>query len=238
MTRVRHFVHGACAALALLSCDGVALAGSACNRTPVPPQSSQAFGRDMIVNGVPTSLVGMQFAGTSADVSNAFRDYWTRENVPAKGRATASGLLLSALDDNCLYVLSLPRQADATTTRGLMSVIRLVGKPADYRIPDSSIPMPEDSKVMSDVESHDPGQTGRTWLLDMPGEPRWNAQRYRHRLAIGGWVAVGREPDYQSIGGTIQGAAFAMQHGDDSIDVSFSVRADRTVAVIHATRNR
>jgi hypothetical protein len=238
MKKFCHFARGACVAGALFLGVNLAVAGTACNKTPVPPQSSQAFGRDMIVNGVPTSLVGMQFAGTSDDVSNAFREFWLREDVPAKGRSDSSGLLLSALDGNCLYVLSIVRQQDAESTRGLMSIIRLGTNQADHRIPDASIPLPEDSKVMSDIESRDPGQTGRTWMLDMPGQARWNAQRYRNTLIARGWIDVGRQPDYQSTSSAIQGASFAMQHGRDSLDVSFSNRDDRSVAVIHATRNR
>lgn len=238
MKRLLHLTRAACFSGALIGSISPALAGTSCNRVPVPPQSSEAIGRDMIVNGVPTSLVGMQFAGTISDVSNAFRDFWTREDVPAKGRADSSGLLLSALDGNCLYVLSIPRQQNASYTRGLMNVIKLGSSEADHRIAESNIPLPEESKVLSDVESRDPGQTGRTWLLEMPGEPRWNAQRYRNTLAMQGWVNVGHQPDYQSTGVAIQGAAFAMQHGSDSLDASFSARGDGTVAAIHATRNR
>ncbi|NPT39063.1 hypothetical protein [Paraburkholderia xenovorans] len=229
---------GACLGSALLF-TGNAVAANACNKTPVQPQSVQAIGRDMIVNGVPTSVVGMQFSGTTEDVSRAFRDFWIREDVPAKGRTNASGLLLSALDDHCLYILSIPPQPEGDHTRGLMSVVRLGGDQADHRIPDSAIPLPEESAILSDVESHDPGQTGRTWLLDMPGNPQWNAQRYRNSLAAQGWMNVGRQPDYQSTGNrAAQGTAFAMQHGADSVDVSFSDRGGRTAAVVNAIRNR
>jgi hypothetical protein len=120
-----------------------------------------------------------------------------------------------------------------------MSVIRLGDSEVGHRIPDSAVPLPEGSKVLSDVESHDPGQTGRTWLLGMSGDARWNAQRYRNSLVAQGWMSVGRQPDYQSAGKpTAQGTAFAMQHGRDSVDVSFSDNDGRTVAVINATRNR
>jgi hypothetical protein len=237
MKHVPHFVRGACFAGTLIA--GIAMADAACNKTPVRPQSTVAIGRDMIVNGVPTSVIGMQFAGTSEDVSMAFRDFWSRSGVPAQGRSSSSGLLLSALDDECLYVLSIPPQSRGGNTRGLMSVIRLgVGRPA-HRLPDSAVPLPEDGKVVSDVESRDPGQTGRTWLLEIPGDARWNAQRYRNSLALRGWVGVGRQPDYRSTSvASAQGTAFAMQHGSVSVDVSFSDRDGKTVAVVNAIRNR
>ncbi|WP_025599092.1 hypothetical protein [Burkholderia sp. WSM2230] len=232
-----HVARGAAAACALVA--GLAVAGSACDKTPVRPRSVEAIGRDMIVNGVPTSVVGMQFDGTVDDVSKAFREFWAAENAPAKGRSTASGLMLSAVDGDCFYLLSLPPQHDSARTRGLMSVVRVGGDKAEHRIPDSAIPLPEERKVLSDVESRDGGQTGRTWLLDMPGEARWNAQRYRNRLALQGWVNAGRQPDYLSVGTrAMQGKAFAMQRGKDSVDASFSDRDGRTFAVINTTRNR
>jgi hypothetical protein len=228
-----------CAIAASAFSAGAAVAGTACDKTPVAPQRSEAIGRDMIVNGVPVSVVGMQFDGTVDDVSKAFRAFWTAENAPAKGRSTASGLMLSAVDGNCLYLLNLPLQQERAHTRGLMSVIRLGTGEANLKIPDSAIPLPEEGKVLSDVESRDRGQTGRTWLLDIPGEARWNAQRYLNRLALQGWINVGREPEYQSVGTrSPQGKAFAMQRGKDSVDASFSDRDGRTVAVINATRNR
>ncbi len=193
----------------------------------------------MVVNGVPTSLVGMQFDETVDDVSKAFREFWIAENAPAKGRSTASGLMLSAVDGNCLYLLSLPPQQDGARTRGLMTVAVLGRNRAEHRIPDSAIPLPEESKVLSDVESRDGAQTGRTWLIDVPGEARWNAQRYRNLLALQGWANVGRQPDYVSVGiQSPQGKALVMQRGKDSVDASFSDRDGRTVAVINATRNR
>ena len=237
MNGFHHFVRGACLASALVT--GAAVAGVACDKKPVQPLSTQAIGRDMIVNGVPTSVVGMQFAGAPADVSKAFRDFWTREGVPAKGQPDSSGLLLSALDGQCLYVLSIPPQPQGDSTRGLLSVLRLGDSQVVHRIPDSAVPLPEDGKVVSDVESRDPGQTGRTWLLDVPGEARWNAQRYRNSLTMRGWLSVGRQPDYQSTGGArAQGTAFAMQRGGDSVDASFSDHDGKTIAVVNATRNR
>ncbi|CAE6763175.1 hypothetical protein R69927_03898 [Paraburkholderia domus] len=237
MKSVYYLLRGCGLAGVLLA--GAATAGTTCNKQPIQPQSVQAIGRDMIVNGVPTSVVGMQYAGTPNDVSKAFREFWTSEDVPAKGQSSPSGMLLSALDDHCLYVLSIPPQPEGASTRGLMSVIKLGNDEVRHRIPDSAVPLPEGGKVVSDIESRDPGQTGRTWLLDMPGDARWNAQKYRSILATQGWTRIGRQPDYQSgVAQSTQGTAFVMQHGGDSVDASFSDRNGRTFAVINATRSR
>jgi hypothetical protein len=237
MKRMARLVRGACLAGALIA--GIPVADAACNKMPVQPQGTVAIGRDMIVNGVPASVTGMQFAGAVDDVSNAFRDFWRREDVPAKGLPSSSGWLLSALDGQCLYVLSIAPQQPGERTRGLMSVIRLGGGQSEHRLPDAAVPLPEDGKVVSDVESRDPGQTGRTWQLDILGDARWNAQRYRNHLATRGWVSVGHQPDYRSSGAaSAQDTAFAMRHGSDSVDVSFSDRDGKTVAVVNAIRNR
>lgn len=237
MKRFYHFARDLCVAGVL--CAWVIVASAACNKIPIQPHSSQSIGRDMLVNGVPTSVTGVQFSGTAEDVSTAFREFWTNEHIPQKSSSSSSGLLLSALDGHCLYVLTIPPQQDTAHVRGIMSVIRLGTGQTTHRIPKADVPLPDDSKIVSDVESRDPGQTGRTWLLDMPGEARWNAQRFRVSLVRLQWVSVSRQPDYQSAGTPFsQGTAFAMQHGNDSIDASFSDRDGRTVAVIHATRNR
>ncbi|WP_236066838.1 hypothetical protein [Paraburkholderia haematera] len=217
----------------------MAVAGTACNKQPVQPQSVQAIGRDMIVNGVATSIVGIQYAGTPDDVSKAFREFWTAENVPAKSQNNPSGLLLSALDGPCLYTLTIAPQPDGSRTRGLMSVIRVGNEQVTHRIPDAAIPLPEGGKVVSDIESRDPGQTGRTWMINLQGDARWNALQYRNRLAAQRWSSVGRQPDYQSSGArSVAGTAFVMQRDADSVDASFSDRDGKTVAVINAIRSR
>jgi hypothetical protein len=219
--------------------SGAAFADTACNKQPVETQSVVAIGRDMIVNGVPTSIVGVEMAGTPGDVSSEFREFWSRENVRTKIQTGPSGLLLSALDDHCLYVLSISPQQNGAHTRGLMSVIRMGGDATRHQVPDSAVPLPEGGKTVSDIESHDPGQTGRTWLIEISGSARWNAQRYRDLLVAEGWVSVGLQPTYQSDGGRmVSNTAFAMQHGVDSLDVSFSDRDGKTAAVINVTRNR
>ena len=237
MKLVYYLARAGCLTSALIA--GAAVAGTACNKQPVQPQSIQAIGRDMIVNGVPTSIVGAQYAGTPDDVSKAFREFWTTEDVPAKGQSGPSGLLLSALDGQCLYTLSIGPQSDSSNTRGLMSVIRIGNDRASHRIPDDAIPLPESGKVVSDIESRDPGQTGRTWLINLPGSARWNAQQYRNRLTAQKWASVGRQPDYQSgRAQSIPGTAFVMQREADSVDASFSDRDGKTVAVINAIRSR
>lgn len=237
-TQVDHFLRGTCLAGALLvSCD-TAFA-SACNKTPVQPSSVQAFGRDMVVNGVPTSLTGAEFPGTPEDVSRAFRDFWTREDVPAHGRTDSSGTMLSALDDRCLYVINIPAGQTGDRTRGLISVVQVGADPGKHLLPDAVVPLPEEGSVMSDVESRDPEQIGRTWVIGLSGDAQWNAQRYRNRLAAQGWSAIGRQPDVRSRDlRETRASAFSMQRGRDSVDVTFSERDGRTTAVINAIRNR
>src|ERR1700709_2136946 len=108
MTPARLFARCGLLAAALL-CHQPAAA--ACTQQPVKAARIEVVGRDMLIDGVPASVYRMEFAGSAADVSDEFRAFWTRERVPAQGRRELSGLLLSALDGPCHYVLQTAPQA-------------------------------------------------------------------------------------------------------------------------------
>lgn len=218
---------------------GVAHADTACDKQPVKAERTQALGRDMIVNGVPTSVWRLEFAGSPDEVSNEFREYWTRDDVAAKGMRTPSGWLLAALDESCQYVLSLPKQAEGARTAGLLSVMRLSEDAVRHQVPDSSIRLPDGGKIISDVESRDPGQAGRTWLIQMPGRADDNAKRYSSQLSEQGWSTVATAPAY-TFDGTqqIKGNALVMQRRDERLDAVFSDRNGQTEVVVNAARNR
>jgi len=214
----------------------VLAAGQACDRQPVHAERVQMIGRDMLVNGVPASVYGLEFDGTPDDVSNAFRAFWTRSHVPATGRRDASGMLLAALDGMCHYVLVIAPRVEGSRTKGLMSVMRLDGTGAAHRIGASTVPLPEGASAVSDVESRDGRQTGRTWLLEVSGATQDNAQRYARRLQEAGWRVVAQAPALRLDGSQrAMGDVLAMQRGSERIDAVFSNRNGRTEAVIHAT---
>ena len=226
-------------AIVLLSMPLQAVAsGQACDRQPVHAERVQMIGRDMLVNGVPASVYGMEFDGTPDDVSNAFRAFWTRAHVPATGRRDASGMLLAALDGMCHYVLVIPPRVEGSRTKGLMSVMRLdgAGAGAAHRIGASTVPLPEGARAVSDVESRDGRQTGRTWLLEVNGDTKDNAQRYARRLQEAGWRVVAQAPALRLDGSQrAMGDVLAMQRGSERIDAVFSNHNGHTEAVIHAT---
>ncbi|HEY3598002.1 MAG TPA: hypothetical protein VGL08_10895 [Paraburkholderia sp.] len=214
-------------------------AATSCDRQPVKPERVQILGLDMLVNGVPTSVYGLEFAESPEQVSDEFRAFWTRDAVPAKGQRGPSGLLLTALDDTCHYVLLLAPQPRGAHTKGVMSVMRLTGGATRHLIPDSAVPLPQGGNTVSDVESHDPGQTGRTWIVDIGGDPAANAQRYSSLLTQQGWSTVAQAPAYRLDGSPrVQGNAVALQRGADRLDAVFSDRNGQTEAVVHATRSR
>lgn len=214
-----------------------AMADTACNKQPVKAERTQAVGRDMIVNGVPTSIWRLEFGGTPDDVSNEFRDFWTHEDVPAKGQRQPAGWMLTALDDTCQYVLNVQTPRPGARTSGLLSVMNLSGN-ARHQIPDSATPLPDGGTVISDVESRDPGQAGRTWLIELPGRARDNAQRYSDQLSDHGWSMVAKAPAYVADGSQQAGDAVVMQRGGERLDAVFSDRNGKTQAVVNAARNR
>ncbi|SEB08652.1 hypothetical protein SAMN05192564_10612 [Paraburkholderia sartisoli] len=213
-------------------------ARAACDKQPVKAERVQAVGLDMLVNGVPTSVRALDFAGSADDVSSAFREFWTQEDVPAKGVRGPNGLVLSALDGACLYVLTIPATQDRAPTKGVLSVAQIGERQASHAIDGSAIPLPEGTTV-SDIESRDPGQAGRTWLIQMSGNASDNARRYASQLAQRGWSTVAQAPAFQLDGSKrVLGSALAMQRGNDRLDVVFTARNGQTEAVINATRNR
>ncbi|HTJ26158.1 MAG TPA: hypothetical protein VMA36_08335 [Candidatus Limnocylindria bacterium] len=226
-------------------------AAAQCDRFPVPPERVQVIGRDMLVNGIPTTIFGLEFAGSANDVSEAFRAFWTHEGVPAKARLESSSLLLTALDGPCHYVLLITPVSESPHAKGLMSVMRLAGADTTHRIADGAVPLPQDAKRISDVESRDPGQSGRTWIVRVAGDAAQQARRYSSMLAAQGWTAIALAPAYivdGAVDGVIDsaqqvaGTAVAMQRGSDRIDAMFSNGSGSgngaTQAVIHVTRIR
>ncbi|CAD6517462.1 hypothetical protein LMG24235_00960 [Paraburkholderia sabiae] len=214
----------------------VLAAGPSCDRQPVHAERVQMIGRDMLVEGVPASVYGMEFNGTSDDVSSEFRAFWTRAHVPAMGRRDASGLLLAALDGACHYVLVIPSRGESGPTKGLMSVMRLDGTGAAHRVDASRVPLPSGARTVSDIESRDGRQAGRTRLLELSGEANDNARRYARQLEQTGWRVVAQMPALQLDGSQrAKGHALAMQRVGERIDAVFSNRNGQTEAVIHAT---
>jgi hypothetical protein len=222
-------------------------AAARCDRLPVQPERVQVIGRDMLIDGMPTTIFGLEFAGSANDVSDAFRSFWTREGVPAKARLEASGLLLTALDGPCHYVLLIAPVREGPHARGLMSVMRLTGGDVTHRIPDDAVPLPQGAKRVSDVESSDPGQSGRTWIVRVAGDAAQQARRYSGLLAAQGWTAIAIAPAYtvdstaNGAAGSAQqvaGTAVAMQRGSDRVDAIFSGGNGNSAAqaVIHVTR--
>ncbi|CAG4885964.1 hypothetical protein [Paraburkholderia saeva] len=235
---IRHPVFRAAAwvCAALLAHAGSAHA--ACDKQPVKAERVQAVGLDMLVNGVPTSIRELDFAGTADDVSSAFREFWTQEDVPAKAVRAPEGLVLSALDETCFYVLTIPAAESNAPAKGILSVMQIGEQNASHAIARSTIPLPEGTTI-SDVESRDPGQAGRTWLIQMSGNASDNARRYANQLEQQGWSVIAQAPAYQLDGSNrVLGNALAMQRGNDRLDVIFTARNGQTEAVINATRNR
>jgi hypothetical protein len=228
-------------ALALLIAPvAVARAQTPCSQQPVRAAHVEVLGLDMLINGVPTSVYGMSFDGAPDEVVSEFRAFWKRAGVPANGQRSRSGLLLSALDRDCHYVLMLAASApgaQAQHSRGVLSIARLNGA-ARHAIPNAAVALPDGARTVTDIESRDPGQAGRTWIIELSGDAPANARRYRSQLADDGWTTVAESPAYRLDGSQrIVGGALAMQRGSDRLDAVFSDRDGRTEGVIHATRS-
>ena len=211
-------LRGACRRALLSACllmlPFAAPAQERCDKQPVAPERIEMVGRDMLINGLESTVTAVTLPGSSQDVSAAFRDFWSREDVPAKGRSLGASLALSALDGDCFYLLQLPRQSTAEAVRGILSVTRLTPRARQHQIRAEQVALPAGGRTLSDIESRDIRQTGRTWVLDVPGRGKEGMEAYQRRLAGEGWRLVAQAPAYALDGSNaVNGHALAMQRG-------------------------
>ncbi|QUN29289.1 hypothetical protein KB879_04860 [Cupriavidus sp. KK10] len=219
-----------------LAWSAAAATATDCTRQPVAPARAHAVGTDMVVNGLPTRVLTMEFAGTAEAVSDAWRQYWTREGVPARGQRAGGQYVLSAIDGLCHYVLSLePRPAPGGYVAGIFSVSKLAPVASGAGL--GELGLPPGAKVLSDVQSTDRGQRGRTLVVRLPGNAQGARQRAADRLAAQGWSSVVQMPAPMADGsGRIEGLTLAMQRQQERMDATFVDRAGQTDAVITVAR--
>ncbi len=214
------------------------LAYASCDKRPVVPERVELIGRDMLVNGLETTVTALTMRGTPETVSAAFREFWVQEGAPAKGRPQAAGLALSAIDGECFYLLQLPRHSVNGTVKGIFSATSLRGS-RQNRVRATDIALPDSIRTMADVESRDFRQVGRTWVLDVPGRGRDSASAYKQKLVEQGWRVISDTPAY-ALDGTaaVNGYALAMQRGNDRLDAVFSGNGSMSSrAVVNVSRS-
>lgn len=211
---------------------GTHASAQTCDRMPVPAARAQSIGGDMLLNGMPAAVWALTFDMTVEQVERAFRAYWERAELPAIGMSGPRGRTMSGLDGVCQYVLELPAGQHGGTTRGVLSVMQLDSAGARNAIPVSVAALPA-GRVLSDLESRDPGRAGRTWVIALPGRADEHAARYRDALVRAGWRTMSSTTVAQSNVRRAPDVGLAMQKGRYKLDAVFSGQAGQATAVIN-----
>lgn len=234
-------------ALCLLATMSGAMSGAwaasatdACTRKPLKPDAAAWLAEDTIVNGQPVAVATVSYRQGTAEVARRYREYWNEAGVPSRALRSAKGWLITAIEDECSYVLQLPEQGGRTTT-GLFSAMRLrradLPQPVDAR----AMPLPAGGRVMSDVVSRDPMAVARTVVVELDGSTARRAHdQYVAGLQDGGWrVLADAQAPRIAGGGTDRvagGYAVAMQKEGYRLDATFLPAGGRTRAVINLAR--
>ncbi len=223
-------------ALALPAHAALAQSAADCRRQPLAPARAHVVGDDMVVNGMPTRILAVQFGEPAEAVSEAWRRYWTRESVPARAQSVSGQYVLSAIEGECHYVLSLePARTPDGRTAGLFSASRMATVAPRQSLAEIGVPLA--AKVMSDVESRDRGLRGRTLVLRLPGRAQAARERYASDMRARGWTSLAQMPAPATDGsGRTEGHTLAMQRGQDRLDAAFVDRAGQTDAVLNLAR--
>jgi hypothetical protein len=219
-------------ALACAVCVASHAAAQTCDRMPVRAATAQSIGSDMLVNGMPTAVWALTFDMSAERVEHAFRAYWDRAGLPTVGMTGARGRTMSGLDGACQYVLELPAGQHGDAARGVMSVMRIDPAGVRYAIPDAVAALAR-GRVLSDVESRDPGRAGRTWVIALPGRADVHAARYRDALVRAGWRTMVSTTVPHVDGGRPPNVGLAMQKGNYKLDAVFAGQTGQATAIIN-----
>lgn len=221
----------------LTACGAWNAAAGTCEREPVAAASTVWIGDDMQLDGRAMVVRALRFDRSARQVEREFQAYWDREGLPSMGTQGTRGRVLSGLDETCQYVLELQAGASGDTAQGLMSAMQLMPAAARRSIPESVAVLPA-GRILSDIESRDPGRVGRTWVIALGGRAEDGASRYRGELRREGWKTMVSMAPPPARGARSSDAALAMQRGAYRLDAVFTEQMGQTTAVINVMESR
>ncbi len=154
-----------------------------------PPRARvQWVGDNLRVNGVPTRIQQFQSRAGRAEVVEYYREYWSG-GYPTKPSIKALGDSTVISQKHGPYFMTVKvEDAERGTSRGLISVSRIAGSKVEFN--PGSLPLMPGAKVVSVVESSDPGKTSREVTVINPQPPQSVVQFYQGSYGDGGWRQV------------------------------------------------
>jgi hypothetical protein len=157
---------------------------AACDTFPPPEKTHAAWvARDMVMNGVPMSVLQLDSGSAPALLLAHYRRLWQQGGQvieyplePWQVAATARA--------RCFYTLQV--RATPSGSTGLLAVSQ--PPTAAQAAPSTRFPMPSGSSVLSDIQHRDGIKNGRTVFLRNRLTLDSNASYYRNVLTAQGWT--------------------------------------------------
>lgn len=229
------FMRAASVAL-LMTCAAHAAAAGACARKPMKPDAGAWLGEDTLVDGMPVTVMAVSYKDSPDEVARRWRAYWDDAGVPSRALRSRKGWLITAIENDCSYVLQLPAQRGADgMSGGLFSAMRLQRADLPAEVGARAMPLPVGGRVVSDTVSRDPMAVARTVVVDVDGSARGTHARFLSSLLASGWRVLA-DAGVPRAAGLRGGRAIALQKEGYKLDATFVPRGAATRAVINVSR--
>lgn len=142
----------------------------------------------MVINGLPSTVHSFKADKSIEELLDFYRQRWNDGPPGRPGYREASippWHIISRLDGRNLYTVQVQTN-DASGLQGYLAIGDLEGLPKKGKN-SSKVPRMDDSKVINDVISFDPGKKGRTLLLVNRYSVASNSAFYRNYYLDAGW---------------------------------------------------
>jgi hypothetical protein len=172
-----------------LSAAVSAWAAEAWPEIPSPPKAKVEWvGDNLRVNGVPTRVMQFQSQARRAEVVEYYRAYWsggypTRPSIKALGAST-----VISQKHGPYFMMVKVEDAARGASEGLIAVSRVAGSKVELNAGD--LPLMPGARVVSVVESSDPGKNNREVVVINPQPLQSVLQFYQASYENGGWRQV------------------------------------------------
>jgi len=198
---------------------------------PLPPKAKVEWVADsMRVNGVPTRVLHFHSQVSRSELVEYYRAYWsggypTKPSVRALGDATVVGQAHGP------YFMTVKVKDGANeSSEGLIAVSLVVGTKIDRSA--GPLPLMPGAKVLSVVESNDPGRRSREVLVLAAQAPASVLQYYQMALQNAGWrpIQLNQTPRTPgSAGGSF--AVFQREHSELQLSITDSPKGQGSLLV-------
>jgi hypothetical protein len=188
---------------------------AACPEQVPPRMTAAAVGEELVVNGLPVSILFVQGRDSVATVFAQLEKTWRDAGYDVRRNAVSGWNVLSALSDKCLTTLQLQ---DHSGSAGYLAVQRR--KPPKRGAHYARLPLPRAATVLSTVDSNDSGRKATTMALTTPDTLQAVHEFFERSLREDHWGAVQTHVAMSDKNMVPQALVVSAQRGHERIDVA------------------